>query len=234
MLSFKNEISTDEWIAGSVIIVVMIWIHFLFPRDFITLESTALTLARIPDDYWNFIAIYPRQWDSTPAIILAHFFHLNEFHLSSNLSLLTIFMIILAKISNRFHFIIVSIAILSGVLIWLFNPIENEFTNLSGASALIFGLFGYILLRTFFNKDFLNRIDGSSHIAKPRLIVINTWISIVTLSLMVVYWNNIEPALNLNTPDASYIAVYAHLLGLVSGFVVYFIELGYILFRARS
>lgn len=228
MVYFKNEINNSEWIVGSIVIIIMIWLYLLFPRDFITISSTPLTLYRIPEEHWNWIAIYPQQADSLPAIFFAHFFHLSEAHLTGNLSLLTVFMIILAKISNRFIAILFGTMILSGLLIWCFNPYKNEFTNLSGASSLIFGLFSYVVLRTLFNKDFLNTIDSVRLSSKPKLILINAWVAFVTLSFIILYWRAIESSLDLNLLKQSDIAFHGHMYGFISGLIVYFAELFWI------
>ena len=59
------------------------------------------------------------------------------------------FMIILARISDRFSVLIVSMMVTAGSLIWLFHPVVSEHTNFPGAYALTFCLASYIFYESF-------------------------------------------------------------------------------------
>ena len=141
----------------------------------------------------------------------------------SNVMILTVFMIMLAKISQRFLSITFAILILSGVFIWSFHPVQNEHTNLLGASALIFGLLGYILLRIVLNKDLLDSLEYQNCVnSYTREIALNAWISFVIFSIIVIYVrSSVSGAIVLGEGVLSY----GHVLGLISGIVVYIVEL---------
>ena len=175
MIKFRNEISNREWIFGSVIVTAMIWIYFLFPLS--SQSEEPLRLVNVNYDYWHYFLLFPQNPKSLSAIFTCHFFHINEHHLSVNLSSLIMFMIILAKISDRFIGLILSMLITAGTLIWFFHPVVNEHTNVLGASALIFCLASYIFLRICFNIDFHRSIGEKYSLKASRLILINAWVS---------------------------------------------------------
>lgn len=211
--------------------MMMIWFHLLFPRALSSAEAGPIEVGKIPINLWPMVAIYPRQLESLPGIILAHFTHLDMAHLAANLPQIIIFLIILAKISMRFWQIILSIMVTSGSLIWAFHPAQNEYTNLLGASALIFGLFGYILLRIVVNKDFIISISHQSLFNNHRSFLLNAWVSIVSFSIIVVYWkSSLSFGLDFSgTSDG--ISIYGHLFGFISGLLVYFVEFFYVSFK---
>lgn len=211
----------------------MIWAHLFFPRRLSGTAAGPLELAAIPHDYWKYVSIFPRNPESLPSILLVHFTHLNNYHLSVNLSLLIVFMLILAKTSQRFWQIILSIMVVSGTLVWVFNPVVNEHTNLSGSSGLVFGLIGYIVLRIIFNIDFRNELGRHKPVNRPRLLVLNFWIGFVSLSVVILYWDNIYSGLR---PEltGSIISAYGHMLGVLSGCLVYVAELVFIHFYRRD
>jgi len=231
VIKFKNEIDNQEWVIGSGIVMLMIWFHLLFPRALSRADPGQLEVGKIPADLWPLVAIYPRQIESLPGIILAHFTHLDMGHLAANLPQVIIFLIILAKISMRFWQIILGIMLTSGTMIWAFHPSTNEYTNLLGASALIFGLFGYILLRIVVNKDFILTIAHQSFFQSHRPFLLNAWVSIVSFSVIIVYWKS-SLSFGLNFKDAGDgISIYGHLFGFLSGVLVYFVEFFYVTYK---
>ena len=91
---------------------------------------------------------------------------------------------------GRFLLVSLIIAVTSGMAVWLFQS-PNELTV--GASGLIFGYFGYVLMRGFFDR---NPIDIG-----------------VGLVAGVLYWTILEVAIP-GTPGVSWIG---HVGGLVGG-----------------
>ncbi len=232
MIKFKNEITTAEWIFGSSIITIMIWVNYLFP---VFTSNGSMVIHKIPFAATKYLLLYPQNLKSIPfGIFTAPFYHLNNFHLSSNISMLIIFMIILAKISNRFIPIVILCTVLSSTLTWMFHPVLNEFTNLLGASGLIFAMLGYICLRIFLNIDLYQEMTTKYSLRASNSIVTSFWVSFVSLSIIMIYWENMVSLMVIEN-DTSGISFHGHLLGFISGVLIYFMEIVHMVFkRARE
>lgn len=228
MIKFRNEITSGEWIFGSVIITVMIWVNYLFP---VFSNTSSMVVQRVSFEASKYLLLYPQNIKSLPfGIITSQFYHINNFHLSSNISLLIIFMIILAKISARFITIISLCTVLSGLLIWAFHPVKNEYTNLLGASGLIFALLGYICLRIILNIDLYQEIGSKLSLKASNSIAVSFWVSFVSLSIIMIYWENML-SLMIVKNDTSEISVHGHLIGFISGVIVYLLEIIFLVYR---
>ena len=134
-------------------------------------------------------------------------------------------------LSNRFIEIISGIIFLSGTLIWAFSPVDNEYVSMSGASALVYGLFAYIICRTIYNRDAVRTIGITPKIKSSKLILINFWVSFVSLSFVLVYWKTIEEGMLIKLDGVS---MYGHLFGFLSGMLIYVIEIAYLLLLSSS
>ncbi len=228
MIKFKNEITNREWIFGSAVITTMIWVNYLFP---VFSSNGTMVIQKIPNGAINYLLLYPQNFKSIPfGIITSQFYHLNNLHLSSNISMLIIFMIILAKISTRFIAIICMCALLSGALTWMFHPVENEYTNLLGASGLIFAILGYICLRIIVNIDLYQEMKTKYSLKASTAIATNFWVSFVSLSIIMIYWENMV-SLMIVQNDTSSISFHGHLIGFISGLIIYALEIIYMLFK---
>lgn len=102
-------------------------------------------------DRLDYFGIIPRNIVGLRGIILAPFLHADFAHLIAN----TVPFAILAwfvMLQNTNDFFIVSFysMIVSGIGVWLFAP-PNSITV--GASSLIFGYLGFLLLRGYFQKN---------------------------------------------------------------------------------
>lgn len=225
MIKFRNEISNREWIFGSLLITAMIWIYFLFPLS--SQSEEPLRLININYDYWHYFLLFPQNPKSLTAIFTCHFFHINEHHLSVNLSSLIMFMIILAKISDRFIGLILSMMLISGTLIWLFHPVVNEHTNVLGASALIFCLASYVFLRVCFNIDFHRSIGDKYSLKASKLILINAWVSFVGGSLLLANREMILTGINILDLKQG-VSIHGHLYGFIAGILIFAAEVIYV------
>ena len=95
--------------------------------------------------------LVPRTMWGLIGILASPFLHANIYHLYANTMGLLIFGIIFAFLENRnTPYLIIEIIILQGTALWLFGRNGNHI----GASGLIFGLFGYLLLIGYFRKQF--------------------------------------------------------------------------------
>ena len=135
--------------------------------------------------------ILPQHLSRLPDIFTAPFLHANWQHIEGN-SLPLFVLGVLAAYRSIARFLLVSLiaGVTSGLAVWLFQP-SNELTV--GASGLIFGYFGYVLVRGFLDR---NLIDiGIGAVAG------------------VLYWTILAVAIP-GTPGVSWIG---HLGGLVGG-----------------
>jgi membrane associated rhomboid family serine protease len=139
---------------------------------------------------YNF-GILPDHVSRLPEIFTAPFLHFSWQHIEGN-SVPLFVLGVLAAYRSLVRFLIASliIAVTSGLAVWLFQS-SNELTV--GASGLIFGYFGYVLVRGFFDRNFVDIGVG--------------------LVAGVLYWTILSVAIP-GTPGVSWIG---HLGGLVGG-----------------
>jgi membrane associated rhomboid family serine protease len=137
------------------------------------------------------LGILPEHFSRLPEIFTAPFLHFSWQHIEGN-SVPLFVLGVLAAYRSIVRFLIASliIAVTSGLAVWLFQS-SNELTV--GASGLIFGYFGYVLVRGFFDR---NLVDIG-----------------VGLVAGVLYWTILAVAIP-GTPGVSWIG---HIGGLVGG-----------------
>jgi len=98
--------------------------------------------------------ILPEHASRLPEIFTAPFLHFSWQHIEGNSVPLFVLGVLAAYRSLvRFLFASLIIAVTSGLAVWLFQA-GNELTV--GASGLIFGYFGYVLVRGFFDRNLLD------------------------------------------------------------------------------
>jgi membrane associated rhomboid family serine protease len=98
--------------------------------------------------------ILPEHASRLPEIFTAPFLHFSWQHIEGNSVPLFVLGVLAAYRSLvRFLFASLIIAVTSGIAVWLFQA-GNELTV--GASGLIFGYFGYVLVRGFFDRNILD------------------------------------------------------------------------------
>ena len=146
--------------------------------------------------------IWPRDIGRVQDIFTAPFLHLSWNHIEGN----SVPLFILGFLSAyrgvvKFVMVTLIVAVTSGLAVWMFQS-GNEMTV--GASGLIFGYFGYVLVRGLFDR---NLIDVGVGIAAALM-----------------YWTILQVAIP-GTPGISWIG---HLGGLVGGVLA-----GWVL-RART
>ncbi len=99
--------------------------------------------------FFNQYSIYPREFDYIGFIFTAPFLHANFSHFFSNAITLSIFSVLLLQFGGK-RFIEVSLwlIIATGLLVWAFGRPSFHL----GASGVIYGYFGYLLLAGFLSK----------------------------------------------------------------------------------
>jgi membrane associated rhomboid family serine protease len=135
--------------------------------------------------------ILPEHVSRLPEIFTAPFLHFSWQHIEGNsLPLFVLGVLAAYRSISRFLLVSLIVAVTSGMAVWLFQS-SNELTV--GASGLIFGYFGYVLIRGFFDRNLLDIGLG------------------VVAGLL--YWTILQVAIP-GTPGVSWIG---HLGGLVGG-----------------
>jgi len=135
--------------------------------------------------------ILPEHVSRLPEIFTAPFLHFSWQHIEGNSVPLFVLGVLAAYRSiGRFLLVSLIVALTSGMAVWLFQS-SNELTV--GASGLIFGYFGYVLIRGFFDRSLVDIGVG--------------------LVAGVLYWTILQVAIP-GTPGVSWIG---HLGGLVGG-----------------
>ena len=138
-------------------------------------------------------AIVPMHLSRLPDIFTAPFLHFSWQHIEGN-SLPLFVLGVLAAYRSLGRFLVVSLIVLvtSGLAVWLFQS-SNEPTV--GASGLIFGYFGYVLVRGFLDRN-----------------LVDIFVGVVA---GVLYWTILQVAIP-GTPGVSWIG---HLGGLAGGVI---------------
>jgi membrane associated rhomboid family serine protease len=138
-------------------------------------------------------SILPMHLSRLPDIFTAPFLHFSWQHIEGN-SLPLFVLGVLAAYRSLARFLVVSLIVLvtSGLAVWLFQS-GNEPTV--GASGLIFGYFGYVLVRGFLDRNMVDIFVGAV--------------------AGVLYWTILQVAIP-GTPGVSWIG---HLGGLAGGVI---------------
>lgn len=99
----------------------------------------------------NRFGILPRSMVGLPGIVLAPVLHASVSHaLANSLPLLVLGWLVSLHGRQRFVRVAVSVSLLTGVAVWLLGRPAYHV----GASGLVFGLFGYIIARAWWERSF--------------------------------------------------------------------------------
>jgi membrane associated rhomboid family serine protease len=102
--------------------------------------------------------IVPRQLSSLPDIFAAPFLHWNWSHIEANSGPLFIFGFLAAyRGVRKFGAVSVLIIVVSGLGAWLTGPSDSV---TAGASGVVFGYFGYVMVRGFFDRHLIDMVIG--------------------------------------------------------------------------
>jgi len=103
--------------------------------------------------------IVPRSISRLPDIFAAPFLHFSWAHIEGNSGPLFIFGFLAAyRGVKKFAAVTVLVIITSGLAAWLFEPAN---TVGAGASGVVFGYFGYIIVRGFFDRHLIDVLIGA-------------------------------------------------------------------------
>src|ERR1700733_11724302 len=120
-----------------------------------------IQLINVADSYrlGTEFGIRPRSVSSLPDVLTAPFIHLSWTHIEGNSGPLFIFGFLAAyRGVVRFVGLTVLVLLVSGLAAWLFAPTD---TIGVGASGVVFGYLGYILVRGIFDRHLIDLIIGA-------------------------------------------------------------------------
>lgn len=144
----------------------------------------------------NNFGIVPRDIGHLYGIFTAPWIHGNLLHFTSNLMPLLIFTVLVFQHGRlRFWLVTWGVVILGGLAVWFFGRPAVHI----GASGLIFGYFGFLILAGFLSKE-------------PKLLVISLLVAVFYGGLI---WGVL--------PQAGYISFESHLFGFIAGLAMAFI-----------
>jgi membrane associated rhomboid family serine protease len=112
----------------------------------------------VSDDSLLANGITPRRADELPDILTAPFLHFGTGHIVSNtLPLMVLGFLAALRGIGRFVCVLLVIVGVGGLGIWL---TADEHSNTAGASILVFGLFGHLVVRGFADRRVLDVLIG--------------------------------------------------------------------------
>ncbi len=136
-----QKLNTQVKILGSIIVIL--WVVQI---------SNILLEGKL--NYYG--GIHPQSYMGLTGILFAPFLHGNYAHLAANIvPLITLGWLIMLRGVRDFFFVSIVTIIISGLGIWCFGSPNSIHI---GASGLIFGYFGFLLLRSLFDFSILSVI----------------------------------------------------------------------------
>lgn len=102
--------------------------------------------------YLNRFGIRPQSIAGLRGILFAPFLHGNFIHLALNtVPFVVLGWFVMLRRTSDFFVVSAIVMLISGLGVWLFAP---PFTNHIGASGVVFGYFGFLLSRGYFERSF--------------------------------------------------------------------------------
>ncbi|GHD38351.1 rhomboid family intramembrane serine protease [Streptomyces galbus] len=102
--------------------------------------------------------VVPGETDSLPALLSAPLLHWSWAHIEANSGPLFVFGFLAAyRGVTRFLGLTLLVALTSGMAVWLF---ERGGVDTVGASGLVFGYFGYVVVRGLFDRHLIDTLIG--------------------------------------------------------------------------
>ncbi|MBT0585707.1 rhomboid family intramembrane serine protease [Alteromonas oceanisediminis] len=140
----------------------------------------------------NSFGLIPRQMHSLPMMFSSPFLHGSPQHLFANLTVLWLFVALMGfQGQRRFVWITLWLILFTGTMVWLFG----RFAVHVGASGLIYGYFGFLVLAGWRSK-------------RKRMLLIS-------LAIALVYGTMIFGAL----PQAGFVSWESHFFGFIGGLI---------------
>lgn len=168
----KNQLKITLWLLGLFLVVEIVNLF------------TGRSL--------NQFGLLPREAQALPGILLAPFLHSNLAHFFSNIIPLGIFSLLMLEYGLRRALLVnLWIILVSGILVWLLGRYALHI----GASGLIYGQFGFLVLAGFYHRQFLKLL--------------------ISVGVGVVYGSMIFGVL----PGRAFVSWEYHLFGFIAGLI---------------
>ena len=136
--------------AKAAAVVMLAWVALLW-----LLEAVDVASGNALDTY----GITPRDPAELPDVIPASFLHFGFDHVAANtLPLLVLGFLAAVRDLRRFAGVVAVIVVTGGLGVWLTAPAHS---TTAGASVVVFGLFGYLLVRGFVDRRLVDIAVGA-------------------------------------------------------------------------
>ncbi len=163
------------------------WHYVLFVLGLMTLVEVINLLG---GRWLNQFSIIPRELAYLPYIFTSPWLHASITHFVSNIVPLAILSFLLLQFGLKRYFLVsFLLVVMTGLLVWMF---AREARHV-GASGVIYGYFGYLMLAGFLSKKL--------------------WLVLVSIAVVFLYGGMIWGVL----PTQPYISWESHLFGFISG-----------------
>ena len=183
MQTIGGELKTQAKILGSL--VAVFWIITFINEIFLKSQINRLGI--------NILGIFPRELIGLRGILFAPFLHGGFYHVAANtVPFIVLGWLVMLRNISDFYFVSFMAALVGGLGTWLIGDPRSVHI---GASGVIFGYFGYLLFRGYFERSFV-------------AIAISLVIAVTYGSLI---WGVL--------PTRSYISWEGHLFGFIGGII---------------
>jgi membrane associated rhomboid family serine protease len=181
--TISGELKNQAQILGTL--VAIFWIVTFANEIFLKSQINPLGI--------NVLGIFPHRLVGLRGILFAPFLHGSFYHVAANtVPFIVLGWLVMLRNISDFYFVSVISALVGGLGTWL---VGNPNSVHIGASGVIFGYFGYLLFRGYFERSFV-------------AIAISLIIAITYGSLI---WGVL--------PTRSYISWEGHLFGFIGGII---------------
>lgn len=183
MQTIGGELKTQAKILGAL--VAIFWIITFVNEIFLKSQSNRLGI--------NILGIFPHELIGLRGILFAPFLHGGFYHVAANtVPFIVLGWLVMLRNISDFYFVSIIAALVGGLGTWLIGDPRSVHI---GASGVIFGYFGYLLFRGYFERSFV-------------AIAISLIIAVTYGSLI---WGVL--------PTRSYISWEGHLFGFIGGII---------------
>ena len=143
MQTIGGELKTQVKILGAL--VAIFWIITFVNEIFLKSQINRLGI--------NILGIFPHELIGLRGILFAPFLHGGFYHVAANtVPFIVLGLLVMLRNISDFYFVSIIAALVGGLGTWLVGDPRSVHI---GASGVIFGYFGYLLFRGYFERSFV-------------------------------------------------------------------------------